>query len=205
MKTINAPLKKTVPTLTGRSYSSVTDLLRGENAGEALQKDVAKRTTQNRISTLLATVRAQAGMTQQELAIEMGCTQGRVSKIERMADRDITIGVIQDYARATMNRITLFCGKPENHVEAVKNHAFSIKKHLKALVNIAEKHDELEPHIQGFFGEAFFNILDILTECQGSLPKGRPDFEVSLTASENKPTHKPREITPRRTHNTNTR
>lgn len=163
---------------------------------------MAKRTAQNRISTLLAAVRAQAGMTQQELAAEMSCTQGRISKIERMPDRDITIGVIQDYARATMNRITLFCGKPENHVEAVKNHAFSIRKHLKALANIAEKHDELEPHIQGFFGEAFFNILDILTECQGSLPKGRQDFEVSLTASENQPAHKLREITPRRINNT---
>lgn len=201
MKTKTDSLKKTAPVSTGRSYSSVADLLRGEKAGEALQKDVAKRTAQNRISTLLAAVRAQAGMTQQELAENLGCTQGRISKIERMADRDITIGVIQDYARATMNRITLFCGKPENHVQAVKTHASSIRKHLKALANIAQKHDELEPHIQGFFGEAFFNILDILTECQGSLPKTRQDFEVSLTASEDQPHHKPREIKPRRIHN----
>lgn len=182
---MNAPRKKTSTEPSGRHYTSVADLLRGEKACGKLQSEFAKLASQNRISTLLAVARSQAGMTQQDLAKQIGRTQSSVSKIERTPDRDITLGVIQDYAKATGSRFVLSCGKPMSHVEAVKNHAQSIRQHLDALANIAQKHDELQPHIQGFFGEAFFNILSILTECQVRLPGNQNDFEIRITASKN--------------------
>lgn len=50
-----------------------------------------------------------------------------------------------------------------------------------------QKHDELEPHIQGFFREAFFNILSILSECQNQMPKAREDFELRVTSGDDNP------------------
>jgi transcriptional regulator with XRE-family HTH domain len=178
---MNTPNKKNHAKPSGRRYSSVSGLLAGEKICGKVQKEVASRGAEKKIATLLAALRAQAGLTQQELAKKIGRTQGSISKIENTPDRDITLGILQDYSRATGDRVSLTCGKPMNHVEQVKNHAFSMRRHLEALANIAQKHDELQPHIQGFFGEAFFNILSILAECQDRMPKTREDFEIRLT------------------------
>ncbi len=180
MKT--APAKTEGAKPTGRRYGSVSDLLAKEKVGAQVRAEVASLNSQTVVIRQLVSLRASAGMTQTDLAKKIGCTQSRISKIEASKDEDITLGVIRDYVQATGARINLFCGKPVTHVEAVKNHALSIRRHLEALANLARKHDELEPHIENFFGEAFFNILNILSECQERLPKTRQDFELRVTS-----------------------
>jgi len=181
--TMNTSPSKNEPAKpTGRRYASVSELLLKESVHEEIRKGVASLNAETVIVRRLVALRAGAGMTQSNLAKKLGCTQSRISKIEASKDEDITLGVIRDYVQATESRIGIFCGKPVSHVEAVKNHALSIRRHLESLADIAQKHDELEPHIQGFFGEAFFNILSILSECQNQMPNGRGDFELRLTS-----------------------
>ena len=177
-----APSKTEAAKPSGHRYANVSELLRKEKVSEEIQADVTALSTRTGVVRQLVSLRVGAGMTQSELAKKIGCTQSRISKIEASYDEGVTLGVIRDYVRATKSRIGIFCGKPISHVEAVKNHAQSIRQHLEALAKIAQKHDELEPHIQGFFGEAFFNILNILTECGDQLPKGRKDFELRVTS-----------------------
>jgi transcriptional regulator with XRE-family HTH domain len=180
--TMKTSLEKKDPAKpTGRRYASVADLLKGEGVSVEVGRRVASLAAETRVVQQLVELRARAGLTQAELAKKIGCTQSRISKVEASRDEDLPLGVLRDYVKATNSRISLVCGKPVNHVEAVKAHAFSIKRHLESLADIAKKHDELEPHIQGFFGEAFFNILGILSECQDKMPKSRQDFEMRLT------------------------
>lgn len=167
---------------TGRRYSSVAELLKGEGAASASIKRVQALSGKTRVAKQLVQIRIREGLTQTELAKKIGCTQSRISKIESGHDEDITLGIIRDYVKATNGRISISCGKPMNHVEAVKAHAFGLKRHLESLADIAQKHDELHSHIQGFFGEAFFNILDILSKCQEQMPKSKQDFEMSLSS-----------------------
>jgi transcriptional regulator with XRE-family HTH domain len=167
---------------TGRRYSNVAELLKGEGAPATSIKRVQALSGKTRVAQQLVQIRIREGLTQAELAKKIGCTQSRISKIEAGHDEDITLGIIRDYVKATNGRISISCGKPMNHVEAVKAHAFGIKRHLESLADIAQKHDELHSHIQGFFGEAFFNILDILSKCQEQMPTGRQDFEMSLNS-----------------------
>lgn len=173
---------KTEAKPTGRRYASVSELLQKEKVSDEVRAEVSALNAQTVVVRQLVTMRARAGMTQADLAKKIGCTQSRISKIEASKDENVTLGVIRDYVQATESRIGISCGKPVSHVEAVKNHAFSIRRHLEALANIAKKHDELEPHIQGFFGEAFFNILNILSECQDRMPKAREEFELRVTS-----------------------
>jgi hypothetical protein len=50
-----------------------------------------------------------------------------------------------------------------------------------ALAKIAQKGEDLEKSIQAFFGEAFFNLLDILAQCQGQMPNSQGDkVEIRL-------------------------
>ena len=181
------PSKNEAAKPTGRRYSSIADLLSKEGAGEEIRRQVSSLNAETVVVRRLVALRAGAGMTQSDLAKKLGCTQSRISKIEASKDADITLGVIRDYVQATESRIGIFCGKRVSHVEAVKNHALSIRHHLESLADIAQKHDELEPHIQAFFGEAFFNILSILSECQNQMPNGREDFELRLTTAPEAP------------------
>lgn len=178
MKTVKKE-EQAVPT--GRRYKSVADLMTGEGVAHEVEKQVAALSNETRIVRQLVQLRVRAGLTQAELAKKIGCTQSRVSKMEASSDCDLTLGSLRDYMKATESRINIVCGKPVSHVEAVKMHAFSIKQHLEMLAEIAQKHDELEPHIQGFFGEAFFNILSILSECHEQMPKNKQDFELRVT------------------------
>lgn len=179
---MNTAPVKTEAKPTGRRYGSVSELLQKEKGSSEIRAEVSALNAQTVVVRQLVALRAGAGMTQTDLAKKIGCTQSRISKIEASKDEDITLGVIRDYVQATESRIGISCGKPISHVEAVKNHALSIRRHLESLADITQKHDALEPHIQGFFGEAFFNILSILSECQNQMPNARGDYELRLTS-----------------------
>jgi len=171
-----------MPKPTGRRYASVLDMLKNEGVSSEICQQVETLNAETKVVRRLVLLRTQAGLTQSDLAKKIGCTQSRISKVEASKDIDLTLGAIRDYVKATNGRINFGFGMPVNHVQAVKAHAFSIKRHLELLADIAKKHDELEPHIQGFFGEAFFNILGILSECHEQMPNSaRPEFEMSLS------------------------
>lgn len=177
---MNTELEKKGPVKpTGRRFKSVADLVHAEVDEPAVQKALAEIENQTRLVAKLALLRQQAGLTQTEMAKRMGVTQSAVSKLESGADDDLTVRELREYARQTQQRIGLMFGRPINHVEAVKLHAFQIRAHLTALAGLAQKHSELEQAIQGFFGEAFFNILTILSECQQQMP-ANGDVEVRL-------------------------
>jgi len=165
---------------TGKKYGSVADLMRGESVPQEIQEKFKELERETRVVVQLAKLRQAAGMTQEEMAKAMGVTQSAISKLESGTDLDLTLREIKEYSRVTDQRIGLMFGKPLTHVEAVKCHAQAIRQHLEALAMIANRHDELEKDIQGFFGEAFFNILTILAECGDKLPGNGRDSGVRI-------------------------
>ena len=177
------PEKKAIPKATGRRYKSIKDLIKKEGLGEEVQEAYQEIKAATMITGRLAMLRQAAGITQEEMAKHLGLTQSAISKLEAGRDEDLTIRVISEYSRITGQRIGLSFGKRMNHVEAVKYHALAIRLRLNALAELAHEDEELEPAIQGFFGEAFFNILTILEKCQKQMP-GTEDFEIKILAME---------------------
>ena len=174
MKTVdteNSAPSKTAPVRPlGRRYTSVTALMKGENISQNVQKEVKELFAKTAVVRRLVELRHRAGLTQAELANRLSRTQSAISKLESGRDEELTVKEIREYVQATDQRIGLMFGKPMNHVEAIKEMAFGIKSRLLALAKLANRDGELEKEIQGFFGEAFFNILSILSECQGAMP-----------------------------------
>ena len=165
---------------TGRKYGSVAELMRGEGVSQEVQDRVKELENETRVVDYLVRLRQGAGITQEDMAKALGVTQSAISKLESGTDSELTLGEIRGYARATEQRIGLMFGKPLTHVESVKCHALAIRHNLERLAQIANRHDELEKDIQGFFGEAFFNILTILAECGDKLPGNGGDVGVRI-------------------------
>jgi len=164
--------KKTHLPLTGRRYDSVDDFLAGEAVSADVRSAVSKLDRETAIASNLVKARREAGLTQQQMADKIGKTQGAVSKLESSIDSEITLEELAAYAKATGQNFALMIGKPMNHIESVKHHAFAIKDHLSKLAKEAQRNEEVEQSVQAFFGEAFFNILTILSKCSDEMPNG---------------------------------
>ena len=160
---------------TGRKYASVKALLSGTGASKALKDKLAEFGGETLVTLQLARLRQEAGLTQEEMAKHLGVTQSTISKLEAGSDREITLHEIREYARVTDRRIGVMFGKPMTHVEAIRLHAHGLKQRLEALAEIASQNDELQKEIKGFFGEAFFNLFNILASCNDTLPSGDGD------------------------------
>lgn len=178
---------------TGRRYSSVDELMRGEGISQEVQSQLAEIEKATTVVEQLSMLRQIAGLTQEEMAPRLGfSSQSAVSKLESGRDDEVTIGQIRQYVEASGERVGIVFGKPLNHVESVKAHAFGMKHHLSALASLAHKADDLKTEIQAFFGEAFFNILTILSQCQSEMPeKRKPEVRLEVLG---KPTSVTRQI-----------
>lgn len=176
---MSAELEKKGPVkTTGKGYASVQEMMQGLQLNSALQKKVSELEKETHLTQMLTGVRQQSGLTQEQMAAKLGVTQGAVSKLESGRDDDLTIAEIRKYSEVTGQRIGLLFGKPLNHVEAVKLHSLAIKRHLTALTEIAHQDEDFEKEIQAFFGEAFFNILNIMSKCQQQMPNGKDSVQV---------------------------
>src|SRR5689334_22604684 len=118
----------------GRRYSSIEDLIRGEGITPDIQSKMAEIEAATKVVEQLSLLRQIAGLTQEEMApLLVFTSQSAVSKLESGLDEEVTIGQIRKYVEISGQRVGMLFGKPFNHVEAVKAHAFGMKKHLSAL------------------------------------------------------------------------
>jgi transcriptional regulator with XRE-family HTH domain len=171
--------KAATPKRTGKRFGSVAELLKQREVAPEVRQHYKEMAGDTTITRQLACLRMLAGFTQAEMAEKLGVTQGCVSKWESGSDEELTLKVIADYARATNERIGICLGKPLTHVEAVKAYAFALRDRLRALASLAKDDSQLEQSIHAFFGEAFFNLLNIFENCQKEMP-GQEDFEIRV-------------------------
>ena len=157
---------------TGRRYGSVADLMRSEGVPKEVQDIVAELERETHLTKQLARMRATAGLTQEQLAEKMGCSQSCISKWESGRDEELDIHTLRGYSQATGQRIGLLIGTPFNHVEAINLHLSALQKRLLALAALARENGELQSDINSFFGESCFNIMQILAKCHQEMPAG---------------------------------
>jgi transcriptional regulator with XRE-family HTH domain len=162
--------KKTDISTTGKRYSSVKELLEQEETSPAVVEQFSQLQSQTEVVRFLVDLRKEIGLTQTQMAEKLKVTQSAISKLESSNDDSITLLDIFKYCDVAQQRVTISFGKPMNHVEAVKYHAFAIKSHLSALAEMEGQGGDTEQSIQAFFGEAFFNILSILSKCHNEMP-----------------------------------
>ena len=100
-------------------------------------------------------------------------TQSAVSKLEHSTDAELSLQDIASYLNATGGRLNLGVGKQPNRVERIKELAICLKGELESLADLSSNSDDpsIRQSINGFFGEAWFNLFKILCDTTSRLPK----------------------------------
>ena len=97
------PTNKKPTALTGKSYKSVTEMVRdmfGVEDPEFVEK-FEERSRRRALVRALSVLRNRASLSQKELAQKMGCGQPKISKLESGVDADLSVRDILGYLEAT--------------------------------------------------------------------------------------------------------
>jgi transcriptional regulator with XRE-family HTH domain len=174
-------MDNTTPKALKKSFKSVSSLLQGLGA-EKETIDAVKDAENQTLTNILIKMRVSQGMTQADVARFLGCSQGRISKLESGRDIGLRLSDLLDYHHATGVPLNLMIG-PKNPADAIKHHVFAMKRHLDVLTKLAaEDGGEIKDGITQFFEEVMWNVALRLGECQNQLKDkpqpATPEIEV---------------------------
>jgi len=163
----------TIPATQPKRFASVRDLVKATAANIEQIREFDRRIKGAVIVNALIRTRAAAGMTQADVAEKMQRTQSAVSKLEHAADAELSLQDIASYLHATGGRLNLGIGKQPNRGERIKELAICLKGELESLADLSSNSDDpsIRQSINGFFGEAWFNLFKILCDTTSKLPK----------------------------------
>ena len=170
-------------------FSSVADLAKVAFEDEpALVEELEAELSARQVVRALFAMRSARGVSQAEIASQLKCSQSRVSKIENGVDADLSVGELEAYAKALDCDVVLtFQKRHTTAADRVKQHAFAIKRELDDLARLAGDDSTLRKGVASFFGEAFFNIVRMISESAKSLPvtnEDSPHVRVSMDPDE---------------------
>ena len=169
-----------------KTYKSVSEMVKNLAGDKAFAENFEKEAANRILANALFNLRCSNGVTQKEMAERIGCTQSRISKLESSGADSIKVSDLVDYAKALDLCVTVTFHPEMNAVEAVKFHAFEIKKHLEHLATLAHKDDGIFEGVSRFFSEAVHNLVTIVQMSAKKLPKKatekRPILEVASPA-----------------------
>jgi transcriptional regulator with XRE-family HTH domain len=165
---------------TKKRYTDVSELVRDLSEDQAATAALEQRLAQRQIVKQLMALRAVAGMSQKDIANKLNCTQSRISKLESGTDADLRFADFFGYAAALgLEAHIVVSKKGRTTVDEVKYHAFAIKRQLDHLAHLAMGDETIAAGVTRFFGEAAFNLINMLNDAATKLPQQpRPLIEI---------------------------
>lgn len=154
-----------------KKLTNVMDLATKLEEEKEFARDLAYHLDNRTLVHKLIAMRAARGLTQEEVAAKMGCTQGRISKLETSDDLDLTFASIVHYAHAIGLRLEItLTGEETTAVDRVKHHAFCIKRLTDQLARLAFADETIARGVSRFFDEAAINLLRMLQDSADKRP-----------------------------------
>lgn len=130
-------------------------------------RNIEKRT---RIARRLQLIRMSKGLSQNEVAVSMGCTQGNVSKIENKFDDDLTFGDIRLYLQAVQAGMTFSIGPELTLAESINKNINELDKDLKKLKFIKSGEDQdLSDSIDEYLSTSHKKLLNIILKSMSGM------------------------------------
>jgi len=157
-----------------KQFKNVTELVKGLSDTEEFKKEAVKKLSENGLGKFLAFLRCDHRLTQDELAAKMGCTQGKISKIESAKDEELSIKDFLDYGKALGLELEVgFRSKNTRYVDMVKFHAFQMQTYLQLIADLANEDAALEAGVLNFHVEALVNARRMILDSMAKVEKSR--------------------------------
>ena len=111
------------------------------------------------------------------MAKRLRCSQSRVFKLESGVDDDLRFGDLKKYLCALGVDVSVIISRSDSRlVDLIKFHAFSIRRMLAKLCDLAKKDPEVGKGVQQFHVEALFNLVKLVVDSA----KNILDFPLSF-------------------------
>lgn len=168
-------------------HNSVADMLNSFNE-PSLSEAVKDRIAARKIVSTLVAMRLASDLSQEDMATELGCSQSRISKLERGDDDELRWRDIKAYAHAADQVWELnFTARDGSLASRVKHHAFAIREALSGMVQLAHKDNDIAEGVARFHIEALLNLVKLLHDSASGLPrqpKGKhPSVEATIAGN----------------------
>jgi transcriptional regulator with XRE-family HTH domain len=169
-----------------QKHKNVAEMLRDTAAeGEAITtSEFHDYVGERKLVKELAILRSARGLSQQDVAESIKCTQSWVSKIENGKDDELTIGELRKYFDALgLEFRPGAVKKGATLVDETKQLAFAMRGKFNKLASLAQEGDEMVESIANFFMQAFINLNTFLSEAAAKLPNGpasRPCISIGM-------------------------
>lgn len=147
-------------------YKNVVELINDVSDDKDFNKSVEEEIKTRKIAKTLIAMRCKAELNQAEVAKKIGCTQGKISKMENSLNADFSIGDLVKYCAAVNMRLEVgFFDRRLNMTDKVKYCYFQLKALLDKIIEMAKGDETMERGVEKFAREAFVNINFGLIEC----------------------------------------
>ncbi len=146
-------------------------MVRNLSSDKKFSDTVEHEVSEKALAKTLFTMRCAEGITQADMALRLGCSQSRVSKLENATPDGIKVSDLISYTQALNLSMSIGFHKGMTAVECVKFHALQINKHLDHLAELAHRDDQIFEGVKNFYSEYLFNILRLFKDSAGKLPR----------------------------------
>lgn len=137
----------------------------------SVQKRVEGRLKSMEIVKNLIQMRAEAGLSQAELAKRMGCTQSRISKIEHSLDDELSIGDLNRYICATGHWSVLTIANTEQTLAGMaRHHILLADSLLKKIVELTGRLQKAQQKTDSISLEIVSSLLQTLEQVTEKIP-----------------------------------
>lgn len=163
-----------------KRYDNVADVVKSMDLPAAQKQRQLDYIKDRQLSRLLTVMRVKKKMSQKQAAEKLGWSQGRVSKLEMKADRQISVGDLLDYSDALgIDMSLVFLPKKMKIVDRVKIHAIEMIKLLQRLVKLSKGDTEMERGVDQFHEECMNNLILMIGDSQKTLsPRAKKELMV---------------------------
>lgn len=195
---MNQPHEKPTKLEKKRQYPSVTEMVRALSEEQAFADKMASRLEDRNIINHLMALRTSLGMSQQDIAAKMKCTQSRMSKLENGRDDDLRIGDFHAYAEALGLRLAIVLGKKEQPpiAERIRYHASALKRLFAELSDLVGDDGAMAKGARKMMlttvSVATSEFANLLKQVAQKLPQQRRDtispIEIEIQEDEPDPT-----------------
>lgn len=156
-----------------KKYKDVAEMIADVSSGEEFAREAQEHIDKRFIVHRLYGTRSAKGVSQQEMAERLNCSQSRISKLENSEDEDLRLGDLKKYLAAIGMNLTVFISKKQwRAIDQIKFHAFRIRHILEDLTKLAKDDPEIAKGVHHCHLETLFNLVKLVSESA----QGLPDF-----------------------------